>query len=123
MDYQNAHYDYLTLPISFKWSIDKKKHFYTISGLYTAILLQRKFPNKDDNLYERFNPLDFGVNLGLGYQSLLSKRWFISAEIIGQLGLANTRKYNPNYMVIIEKNLMATLQLGIGYQFGKFVKY
>jgi len=81
-----ASYSYVEIPLSFIYNFTKEESgFFAEAGPYVGFLLSAK--SEDEDIKEDFNSLDFGLNIGLGYD--------LGNIVIGAnygLGLANIAK-------------------------------
>ncbi len=61
-----ASYNYLDIPLSFIYNFTKEDSgFFAEAGPYVGFLLSAK--SEDEDIKDEFNSLDFGLNIGLGY--------------------------------------------------------
>lgn len=100
--------DYLTLPVMIRFQVGKKVHFFANAGGYLGILLVSSTggTTMHDNEYfshtssfsyksiiikneHSYSAFDFGASGGLGIGVPIKKRWIISLEARGNLGLSN----------------------------------
>jgi hypothetical protein len=102
-------YNYLEIPLSFVYNFKgEEQGFFAEAGPYLGFLLSAK--SEDEDIKESFNSLDFGLNLGLGYD--------LGSFIIGanySLGLANIAKTEDGDDDVTAKNKNITIY-GV-YQF------
>lgn len=81
-----ASYSYLDVPLSFVYNFStEEKGFFLEAGPYVGVLLSAK--SEDEDIKDSFNTLDFGLNVGLGYD--------LGNIVVGAnygLGLANIAK-------------------------------
>jgi hypothetical protein len=85
-DESSSTYTYIDVPLSLVYNFtEAEKGFFLEAGPYVGLLLAAK--NEDDDIKEGFNTLDFGLNIGLGYD--------LGSFILGAnygFGLANIAK-------------------------------
>ena len=85
---------------------------------FDARLIAGKVPSTYSSVLHYYNPLDLGINFGLGYQL---SRILISGQFLA--GLTNTQPhYESNYLESSRKDLITrnrSFSLGAAYRIGK----
>ena len=117
----HSNFDYLTLPILARLTIDKKIKYYINAGPYFGYLLKQtdlyKNPSSTIDATNLDQHLDFGISTGLGITMPIKKQYFISFEVRNDLGLFNVNGVPPSDDWIIKTNSL-NLLIGFAYQFG-----
>ncbi|HNW97606.1 MAG TPA: porin family protein [Bacteroidales bacterium] len=120
-----SNFDYITIPLLFRYNIQKKVNFFFEAGGFAAYLLQQKFVvddpvltvNTADNT-DNDKRMDYGFSFGLGLSKPISNRLVLSVELHDNLGIYNVSKvhvYNDGTIKTNNTNIL----IGLSYNFGK----
>lgn len=91
LDIKNVYtYEYITMPIMFKYKFDKSSNLYFNAGPFLGYLLDRKINKQSYN--SDFKKSDFGLSFGIGTRIKLDKEVDLGIELRENLGLTNISK-------------------------------
>lgn len=88
----NIHYDYLTLPILFKYEFGNTNNFYVNGGPFLGLLLNAKIKGDNspsDDITSLNKKIDGGLSLGIGTKFQLNSKNILSIELRDNYGLLN----------------------------------
>ena len=90
-------FQYVTIPVLFKYTVPKKSNFFINAGPYYSILIQSSLeadnvPDYGDIKIKQtqyYKSGDFGVSFGLGFSKNFASGWSIHFEVRDNLGFTN----------------------------------
>jgi hypothetical protein len=88
-------FDYLTVPLLFRFSFGKKLQYFVNAGPYIGFLLKQteytepfqSIPEMTNDLTDNFKKNDFGASLGVGFNYMLNDNFVFSVELRNCMGL------------------------------------
>lgn len=125
------HYHYLQLPILAQLTFGKKTQFFFNAGPTIGVLWKQRSIFEGSENFDRleldeshyYNPMDVGIQLGLGVEQKIAKRFWLCIEIYNNLGLLNISKVvnyiGPEWDL---KTNASYLRIGLNYQFGRMAR-
>ncbi|NHN27180.1 PorT family protein [Flavobacterium jejuense] len=109
---------YLTLPVLFRYYLDKEKLFYINSGPYVGFFLNTTTRVDGDKIKEDsndvFKKVDFGWSLGIGKKFKITEKNNLSIELRDNLGLLNISDVPVEGNGTVKTN---SFSLILGYEF------
>ena len=108
---------YLTIPILFRYYIDKENSFYINSGPYVGFFLNETTRVDGDKIKDDSNSVktvDFGWSLGIGKKFKLTDKNNLSIELRDNLGLSNISDVPVQGNGTVKTN---SFNLLVGYEF------
>jgi opacity protein-like surface antigen len=119
-------YQYLTVPVMFRYSIGDHNKFFVNAGPYMGYLLNytEKLNDVEITRTTDMRKLDFGFSTGIGVATPLADGWNLTIELRNNLGFADLRKcadcyetspMRPAYELPTVKTNSTSFILGIQY--------
>lgn len=109
---------YLTIPILFRYYIDKENSFYINSGPYIGFFLNTTTRVEGDKIKddsnEVFKTLDLGWSLGIGKKFKITEKNNLTVELRDNLGLSNISDVPVQGNGTVKTN---SFNLLVGYEF------
>ncbi|MCA6364433.1 MAG: PorT family protein [Bacteroidetes bacterium] len=119
-------FDYLTVPLLFRFSFGKKIQYFVNAGPYVGFLLKQTeyieafqiLPETTNDLTANFKKNEFGASLGAGVNYALNDSYVFSVEVRNNLGLNNLSALPLINMGTIKTNALGLL-VGLHYRLGR----
>ena len=116
-------FDYLTIPLLFRYTLNGKINYYINAGPFMAKLLKQEWEFDHPDLghvktdaTDEYQPYDFGITAGIGISKNVSSRWIISAEVRDNYGMKDIINYGYDPGYTLETNSISIL-IGAAYRF------
>ena len=125
-------FDYITIPVSFRYTLNRKLNYHINAGPYFSYLVKQEFVYEFEDMgtfsledSRDFLEFDFGISAGIGISKNLGTNWLLSLEVRENLGLADI--YDPvpedGYVIYQDTESLTmytnaiSIMIGAGYRF------